>query len=145
MMSGIRGTNTKIEVTLRHALHRRGFRYRLHCRDLPGRPDIVLPKYQVAIFVHGCFWHGHTCALFKTPKTRTQFWLDKIDSNRRRDLVASERLLEKGWRLAVIWECALRSQPEHTLELLVDRISTWLKDSDATQLLEIPSPSIQDK
>jgi len=108
MMSGIRGRNTKPEWTVRRALHARGFRYRLHARDLPGHPDIVLPRHQSVIFVHGCFWHGHDCPLFRWPKTRPEFWRTKIDRNRANDAKQQAELQSAGWRVAIVWECALR-------------------------------------
>ena len=85
MMSGIRGKDTRPEVLVRKALHALGFRYRLHNKSLPGKPDLSFPKYKAVIFIHGCFWHGHSCRYFKVPKTRTDFWQDKINSNRLRD------------------------------------------------------------
>ncbi|WP_260833897.1 very short patch repair endonuclease [Sphingopyxis sp. P1IMeth2] len=107
-MSRIRSTNTKPEVALRKALHRLGFRFRLHARGLPGKPDIVLPKYHTAIFVHGCFWHRHEgCKVATTPKSNTQFWVEKFDRNIRRDAAAIEQLEAAGWRVLIAWECDL--------------------------------------
>ena len=108
MMAGIKGKNTKPEIQIRKMLHKRGFRFRLHRKDLPGRPDIVLPKYNSVIFVNGCFWHGHDdCKLFRYPKSRTEFWKTKIEGNKRRD---EEKLakLRPDWRVIVIWECAVK-------------------------------------
>lgn len=110
MMSGIRSKDTKPEWIVRRALHARGFRYRLHARDLPGHPDIVLPKHRAVIFVHGCFWHGHDCPLFRWPKTRPEFWLDKIGRNQANDKKHQAALQSLGWRVAIVWECALRSR-----------------------------------
>ena len=93
-------------MIIRRGLHARGFRYRLHERRLPGRPDLILPKYHAVIFVNGCFWHGHECALFKWPKTREEFWREKIGSNIARDKASSEALNGAGWRIAVVWERA---------------------------------------
>ncbi|WP_379655037.1 very short patch repair endonuclease [Pseudoxanthomonas sp. UC19_8] len=107
-MSGIRGKNTRPEWIVRRALHARGFRYRLHVRDLPGRPDIVLPKHRAVIFVHGCFWHGHDCPLFRWPKTRPEFWQAKINRNRANDTKHQSELRADGWRVGIVWECALR-------------------------------------
>ena len=108
MMSGIRGRNTKPEILIRSLLHRQGFRFRLHVRDMPGKPDIVLPRYRAVVFVHGCFWHGHSCPLFKLPGTRPDFWREKIERNQNNDNRAKRELLADGWRVGVIWECALR-------------------------------------
>lgn len=105
MMAGIRGKDTKPEMLVRRALHKAGFRYRLHVKDLPGRPDIVLPKYRTVIFVHGCFWHGHDCKHFKWPKTRAEFWRKKIEGNVTRDRIAVSELERRGWRVITIWEC----------------------------------------
>jgi len=132
-MSGIRGKNTKPELVIRKALHARGFRYRLHCKDLPGNPDLCLPKYRAVIFVHGCFWHGHGCHLFKWPKTRPEFWREKIGRNRAVDGAAERSLAEDGWRLAVIWECALKGRDRLPLEDVISTCADWLK-SDRPRL-----------
>src|SRR4051812_15356860 len=110
MMSGIRGKNTKPEKVLRQLLHARGFRFRLHAR-LPGHPDIVLPKWNAVIFVHGCFWHRHECAIFKWPSTRPEFWRAKINGNAERDKRNEISLVEDGWRVGMVWECSLREDP----------------------------------
>ncbi len=125
MMSGIRDKNTKPELLVRRLLHDRGFRYRLHVSRLPGTPDIVFPKYHAVIFVHGCFWHGHKCKLFRLPGTRTEFWKQKIMGNSKRDKRNSKDLIDLGWRVATVWECALRggcAEPENVIEQLAD----WL-------------------
>jgi DNA mismatch endonuclease (patch repair protein) len=132
MMSGIRGKNTRPELLIRKALHARGFRYRLHC-DLPGKPDICLPKHRAVIFVHGCFWHGHGCHLFKWPSTRPEFWRAKIGRNREVDGTAENRLAEDGWRVAVIWECALKGRERLPLEDVISTCADWL-NSDQTRL-----------
>lgn len=120
MMAGIRGRDTKPELMIRCYLHAQGFRFRLVARDLPGRPDIVLPRWKVVVFAHGCFWHGHRdCSFFRLPKTRPEFWEAKIRRNAERDSDAIAQLRELGWRVAVIWECALRKDPERTLDRLV--------------------------
>ncbi len=129
MMSGIRGKDTKPEIRLRKALFARGFRYRLHSRNLPGRPDILLPRYRAAIFVHGCFWHGHDCHLFRLPKTRADFWHRKIEGNRQRDLLVQERLADEGWRALTVWECAMKGRTRLPFDELVARISDWLVGS----------------
>lgn len=127
MMAGIRGRDTKPELLVRRELHRRGFRFRLHRKDLPGRPDVFLPKYQATIFINGCFWHGHDCKHFRLPKTNTQFWKDKIERNRERDLIARTRLSELGIRYATVWECALQYSQENVTSELLDRICAWLR------------------
>ena len=106
IMSHIRGKNTKPELLIRSLLHRSGFRFRIHRRDLPGNPDIVLPKYKTVIFVHGCFWHGHDCKRgARLPKTNRDYWETKITRNRERDQQHDEELRRKGWRILVVWEC----------------------------------------
>lgn len=126
MMAGIKGKNTRPEILVRSALHRRGFRFKLHDKTLPGKPDLVLPKYKAVINIHGCFWHGHDCKFFKVPSTRTDFWLAKINGNRSRDGLQKEALLEQGWRVLTVWECALRGKKADTLQLTIDSISAWL-------------------
>lgn len=111
MMAGIRAKNTKPEVALRSALHRLGFRFRIHDRKLPGRPDIVLPRYRVAVQVHGCFWHRHEGCRFATnPSSRPEFWQAKFKVNAERDIATELSLREEGWRTAIIWECALKGK-----------------------------------
>jgi len=127
-MRAIRGKNTAPEITLRKLLFSRGFRFRLHVADLPGKPDIVLPKYKAAIFVHGCFWHGHGCYLFKLPQARREFWQTKIAQNRDRDARALEQLRAGGWRILIVWECALKGRLRQTSDELGDRIERWLRD-----------------
>ncbi len=122
-MSGIRGKNTKPELILRKILFRNGFRYRLHRKDLPGKPDIVLAKWNAAIFVHGCFWHRHSgCRLTTTPATRPEFWKQKFEANVDRDKRNKAQLLAAGWRVAIVWECGMRKDPE----LIAARLSDWL-------------------
>ena len=126
MMSGIRGKNTKPEIVLRRALHARGLRFRLHRKDLPGKPDIVFPKWHAALLVHGCFWHGHDCGLYKPPGTHTEFWRRKVESNRERDARAEVRLRELGWRVGTVWECAMRGQTRQPPERIAARVADWL-------------------
>jgi len=109
-MSRIRGRDTSPEIRVRSVLHRMGYRFRLHRRDLPGRPDIVLPRYQTAIFVHGCFWHRHPdCRFAYTPKSRVAFWTEKFRRNIERHSEVEQQLRELDWRVLVIWECETRS------------------------------------
>lgn len=138
MMSGIRGRNTKPEILVRRLLHRRGFRFRLDVRELPGRPDIVLPRYRAAIFVHGCFWHGHDCPLFKWPQTRPEFWREKIARNRANDAKALAALAAQGWRIAIVWECAIRGA-DRDVGALIEQLETWLR-SGAFTLFEARGP-----
>ncbi|MDQ1769959.1 very short patch repair endonuclease [Labilibaculum euxinus] len=108
-MSRIKGKNTKPELVVRRFLFANGFRYRLHAKNLPGKPDIVLPKYKTVIFVNGCFWHGHqNCKYFVPPKTRTEWWLQKITNTQKRDRQAKTELQSLGWRVITIWECELK-------------------------------------
>jgi len=110
-MSRIRSKDTKPELLVRKFLHAQGFRYRLHVKDLPGKPDIVLPKYKTVIFVHGCFWHGHEgCKYYVIPKTRTEWWLNKINGNITKDKSSKDLLLEEGWKIIEIWECELKKK-----------------------------------
>lgn len=108
-MSRVRGKDTKPEMLVRRFLHSCGFRYKLHDKSLPGKPDIVLPKYRTVIFIHGCFWHGHArCKYFKVPQTRTQWWVDKIRRNKLNDTKGLRILRKEGWKVIVVWECGLK-------------------------------------
>jgi DNA mismatch endonuclease (patch repair protein) len=108
-MSMIKGKNTKPEIIVRKFLHSKGFRFRLHKKDLPGKPDVVLPKYRTVIFIHGCFWHGHkNCKYFVVPKTRTKWWVNKIEGNRLTDKRNNAQLRKAGWKIITLWECQLR-------------------------------------
>jgi DNA mismatch endonuclease, patch repair protein len=127
MMAGIRSKNTKPEMLVRKALHRRGFRYGLHNADVPGKPDIIFRNRKAVIFVHGCFWHGHDCRFFRLPATRRDFWQKKIETNRRRDLTVRKMLRDESWRQLVIWECAVRGQSIEKIERVVDRAAKWLE------------------
>ena len=119
-MSRIRGKNTKPEMLVRQYLHAHGLRYRLHTKTLPGKPDVVLPKYHTVVFVNGCFWHRHeNCRYFVVPKTRTEFWLDKIGRNVTKDQKQHAELQSQGWRVLTVWECELKpAVRESTLERL---------------------------
>jgi len=114
-MSRIKGTDTKPEMLLRKYLHAHGIRYRLHNKNLPGKPDLTLAKYHTVIFVNGCFWHGHKgCKYFVLPKTRTEWWQDKIEETIKRDIKAMKDLKESGWNSIVIWECELKPEKRNT-------------------------------
>lgn len=122
-MSRIKGKDTKIEVEVRKYLFSKGYRFRKNDKRYPGKPDIVLPKYHVAIFVHGCFWHRHEgCKDATTPKTRTEFWLEKFDKNVKNDRIKQEKLRELGWKVIVIWECEIKKDMIKTMEWLEQEI-----------------------
>ena len=127
MMSGIRGKNTKPEMILRRGLHALGFRFRLHDKRLPGKPDLVFPKYRAVIFAHGCFWHGHDCHLFKWPSSRPEFWLAKINRNREVDTRSEALLAQDGWRQCIVWECAMKGRTRLPLEDLIAECALWLR------------------
>jgi|SRR5665213_172983 len=119
MMGGIRGKDTKPELILRRGLFSRGVRYRLHAARLPGRPDLVIRKHKAAVLVHGCFWHAHEgCRYFRIPEGNRQFWVEKLERNKKRDALSLENLLAAGWRVAVVWECATRVNSEAALNTL---------------------------
>ncbi len=129
MMSGIRAKNTKAEVEIRKRIFAAGFRYRLHDKKLPGKPDIIFPRYKAIIFIHGCFWHAHDCALFKVPSTRPEFWQKKLKRNREKDEENSSHLKHLGWRILTIWECSFRGagkKREQELTKIVGKAVKWL-------------------
>lgn len=138
MMSNIRGKHTKPELLVRRYLHAEGFRFRIHRADLPGSPDLVLRRWNAVVLVHGCFWHGHAgCRYFRVPNTRAEFWSQKISRNAERDASAESALRTLGWRLAIVWECALRENTHSALE----ELSQWIKSS--SQELELFSEAAQ--
>ena len=123
VMSKVRSKDTAVELYIRSALHRRGFRFRKNVSDLPGKPDVVLPKYKCVVFVHGCFWHRHEgCKRATLPKTRTEFWSKKLTGNIERDKSNIEKLKLQGWKVLVVWECSLRSMPSETKDAVVDNL-----------------------
>lgn len=132
MMAAVKGKNTKPELAIRSALHRRGFRFRLHRKDLPGRPDLVFTGRNAVIFVHGCFWHGHDCHLFRWPKSREDFWREKIDRNIERDRNQREALVGTGWCVGTVWECALKGKTRLPFDSVVDQCAMWLKSDIKT-------------
>ena len=136
MMAGIRGKNTRPELLIRHALHRLGFRYRLHDPGLPGKPDMAFPKYKAAVQTHGCFWHGHHCHLFKWPTSRVEFWQKKITRNREKDAENVAALTADGWRVLAIWECAIKGRTRRPLQEIVETASTWLKSGSGNLEIE---------
>lgn len=137
MMAGIKGKNTKPELAVRSALHKCGYRFRLHRNDLPGRPDITLSRYSALIFVNGCFWHGHDCHLFRLPQTRSGFWREKIEGNRERDARNQSKLLNDGWALLRIWECALRGRTAIPFAAVMAQVTDWLESSDRPASMDI--------
>ena len=129
MMSGIRGKDTKPELALRRALHARGFRFRLHSKTVQGRPDLVLLRYRAIVFVHGCFWHRHEgCRYATTPSTRRDFWQAKFEANFTRDQAVRAELLNDGWRVATVWECALRKPDQ--VNATTNLLSAWLRSNE---------------
>lgn len=121
-MSRIKGKNTKPELLVRSILHRHGFRFRLHVGSLPGKPDIVLPRYKIVIFVHGCFWHMHGCKNSKIPSSRHDWWKEKLESNVLRDARHYEKLQSLGWRVLVVWECEFRRVSHRDFQISEDNL-----------------------
>ena len=142
MMSGIRCRDTKPELLIRKGLHKLGYRYRINNR-LFGKPDIALNKYNAVIFIHGCFWHGHIgCENFKIPKSNTDFWIDKIDKNRNRDGEVLNYLRATGWRICIVWECAIRGKIQmKNFDNIITDISNWLNSESIW--IEITSEKYQ--
>ena len=126
-MSRIQGKNTKPELVIRRGLHQMGFRYRLHVKNLPGRPDMVLAKYRAIILINGCFWHRHNCHLFKWPETRAEFWKAKIESNVNRDNRNLNVYRAKGWKVLIIWECAMKGRSRRDLAEVIQTAANWLQ------------------
>ena len=114
-------------MLVRSLLHGRGFRYRLHSKDLPGKPDVVMPKYNAIVLVHGCFWHRHTCHLFKWPSSNVQFWKLKINRNAKRDKKIQSDLVSLGWRIATVWECAIKGRNRISDRALEKSLEKWIK------------------
>ncbi|MGQ1270056.1 very short patch repair endonuclease (plasmid) [Acinetobacter baumannii] len=130
MMAAVKSSNTKPELQIRKILHERGFRFRLHEKKLPGKPDIVLPKYRAVIFINGCFWHGHdNCRFSKLPATRTDFWKEKISKNKFNDANAIASLLTSNWRVCIIWQCKIR-EVKKDLTRLADTVSNFIKGQE---------------
>lgn len=127
MMSGIGPRDTQPEMIIRRGLHALGWRYRLHAKNLPGRPDLVFPGARAVIFVHGCFWHGHDCPLFRWPATRDEFWRAKITGNVRRDRRVRDQLLASGWRVLDVWECTMRGKGRRPPQDVLAQCVTFLE------------------
>lgn len=128
-MSNVKSKNTKPEMMVRKFLFSNGYRYRVNCKDLPGKPDIVLPKYRTVVFINGCFWHGHqNCKYATIPESNHEFWLTKINSNIERDILTREKLTQMGWNVIDIWQCQLKSRErESTLNTLISILSNEKK------------------
>jgi DNA mismatch endonuclease (patch repair protein) len=126
-MARVRGKDTKPELLIRRALHARGLRFRLHRRDLPGRPDLTFPSRRAVVQISGCFWHGHGCHLFKWPGGNEAFWREKIGRNRERDARTLAALNAAGWRVMTVWECAMRGRGRLDLIRLADRVESWVR------------------
>lgn len=126
-MSRIRGKDTKPEMIIRRGLHAAGLRFRLHAKDLPGRPDLVFPRYRAALQVHGCFWHGHGCPLCRLPATRTDFWKAKLAGNQQRDERVLGQMQTLGWRMLVVWECALRGPARQDPGSVLNQCATFIR------------------
>ena len=127
LMSKVRSKDTKPEIQVRSILHRMGYRFRLHRRDLPGSPDIVLPRHSKAIFVHGCFWHNHDCSRGRRPNSNTDYWNDKLNENVVRDGIKAEELAGIGWYVLTVWECELRQ-----IDVLIQKIDNFMTDQSYT-------------
>jgi DNA mismatch endonuclease (patch repair protein) len=136
IMAAVGQKNTGAEILLRSALHRLGIRYRLHDRSLPGSPDLLLPRYRAVIFVHGCYWHGHGCYRSTIPKTRKTFWTRKFTANRARDDRKRSQLLEAGWRVLTVWECALKGKTAKPIDRTAMVVRAWLESSRSTGEIE---------
>jgi DNA mismatch endonuclease (patch repair protein) len=139
MMAGIGPVNTRPELLLRRGLHALGYRYRLHDKRLPGKPDLVFPGRRAVIFVNGCFWHGHACHLFRWPSTRPDFWRKKIGGNISRDVRVREQIMALGWRIADVWECTLKGKERSPLASILEACVAFL-NSDAAYI-SVGSPS----
>lgn len=143
MMAGIQSKNTKPEILIRKALNAKGLRYSLHSKHLTGRPDIVMPKWRVVIFVHGCFWHWHGCHLSKIPRTRAAFWTTKLTVNQKRDAFATQKPLAADWRVATVWECATRDRSAHNnLPKLIEHLAFWVRNPEQPATLVIAASNL---
>jgi DNA mismatch endonuclease (patch repair protein) len=135
-MSRIRSRDTTPEILVRKGLHAAGFRFRLHQRQLPGRPDLVLARYRTVIFINGCFWHSHGCHISRIPDTRQEYWKPKLDRNATRDREAQEALRVAGWRVVRVWECALRGRTRLTEDSALQKIADFIRN-DTGMLLDV--------
>jgi len=135
-MSNVKGKNTGPELLIRKALFAKGYRYKLHDKSLPGKPDLVFPKYNAVIFIHGCFWHGHDCHLFQCPTTRKKFWRNKINRNRQIDVRNCRQLKDQGWWVLTIWGCAIKGKYKLGVSEVADRAANWLEHGKRNKLIK---------
>lgn len=131
-MAAIKGSHTKPELLIRRTLHAAGLRYRLHAKNLPGKPDLVFARYKAVVFVHGCFWHQHDCHLFTWPATRRDFWREKIGRNVANDERAVRTLRDAGWRVAIVWECALKGRTRLDFDEAMQQLADWIGSDEQT-------------
>jgi DNA mismatch endonuclease (patch repair protein) len=131
-MAAILGRHTGPELLVRKAMHAAGLRYRLHAKNLPGRPDLVFPRYHAVVFVNGCFWHRHDCHLFKWPETREEFWREKIGRNVANDEKSVTALRRDDWRVATVWECALKGRTKLDGTETMHRLAAWIRSDEPT-------------
>jgi DNA mismatch endonuclease, patch repair protein len=129
-MAAIKGSHTKPELVIRRAMHAAGLRFRLHAKELPGKPDLVFPRYKAVVFVNGCFWHRHDCHLFRWPTTREEFWREKIARNVVNDQRSILLLREQSWRTATIWECALKGRARLEHDEAMQQLVAWIKSEE---------------
>ncbi len=141
VMSHIRSSDTKPELAIRSALHSFGFRFRKNLNGLLGKPDMVFPKYRAVVFVNGCFWHAHDCGRFRLPKSNVEFWRGKFERNRERDKRIVDSLIGDGWRVCVLWECAMsassKKERAEKVKSAAERFSLWLEEEISVNFLEI--------
>lgn len=130
IMASVGQKDTGAELLLRRALHKIGLRYRLHDRSLPGRPDLALPYFHAVVFVHGCYWHSHGCYRSTIPKGRREFWIKKFELNKSRDERVQKMLLQAGWRVLIVWECALRGKSARPAAAVAEAVKAWLDSSE---------------
>lgn len=126
IMASVKGKDTSPELLVRKELHRRGFRYRLYPKDIPGKPDLVFPKFNAIIFIHGCFWHGHNCEKGKLPKSNLSFWEEKIVKNKQRDRKNVVKLKKEGYKILTIWQCKIIGKRKMPIKILGDKVESWL-------------------
>lgn len=137
MMSGIRAKNTRPEIAIRTGLHALGYRYRLHVKEIPGSPDIVLPKFRALVIVQGCYWHGHNCRFFKLPGSNVDFWRGKISANQMRDQRNLAEQRKAGWRTLVVWECAVRSSLKKNSKFdIVGLVASWISSESSMATID---------